>query len=69
MASRRAAHARMRRGGQPAMPSQPHARRTAHTQIRQGGIIRQENESSMEGPDDSRQAQQPAKAWKARRPS
>lgn len=46
-----------------------HSRRGIHHQRRTGGILRQENESSMEGPDDSRQAQKPAKAWKARRPS
>jgi hypothetical protein len=54
MASRRAAHHCRRRGNL-------HARR-------RGGIMRQESQSSSEGPDDSRQAQQPAKAWKPRKP-
>lgn len=54
MATRREAHCRSRRGIH-------HARRT-------GGILRQEGESSMEGPSDSAKAQKPAKAWKARKP-
>ena len=46
-----------------------HSRRGIHHQRRTGGILRQEGESSAEGPDDSRTAQKSAKAWKARRPS
>jgi hypothetical protein len=53
MASRRAAHCARRRGVH-------HARRT-------GGILRQENESSAEGPDDSPKAAKATKAWKPRR--
>ena len=53
MASRREAHCHSRRGIH-------HARRT-------GGILRQENESSAEGPDDSPKAAKAQKAWKPRR--
>jgi hypothetical protein len=42
-------------------------RRVSHTRMRHGGILRQENESSMEGPDDSAKAAKATKAWKARR--
>ena len=53
MATRREAHCHSRRGIH-------HARRT-------GGILRQEGQSSREGPDDSARAQKPARALKARR--
>lgn len=53
MATRREAHCHSRRGIH-------HARRT-------GGILRQEDESSREGPQDSPKAQRAAKAWKARK--
>ena len=53
MASRREAHCARRRG--------------AHHAMRREGIIRQEGESSMEGPDDSPKAAKAQKAWKARR--
>jgi len=53
MASRREMHCSRRRG--------------THHQRRTGGILRQENESRQEGPDDSRQAAKAQKAWKARR--
>jgi hypothetical protein len=53
MATRREAHCAQRRGIH-------HARRT-------GGILRQEGESSAEGPDDSPKAAKAQKAWKARR--
>jgi hypothetical protein len=53
MASRRELHCARRRGTH-------HARRT-------GGILRQEDESKQEGPDDSAKAAKAAKAWKARR--
>ena len=42
-------------------------RRDAHHARRTGGIMRQEGQSKAEGPDDSGKAQQPAKAWKARK--
>ena len=44
-----------------------HSRRGLHHQRRTGGILRQEGESSAEGPNDSKQAAKPAKAWKARK--
>ena len=44
-----------------------HSRRGIHHARRTGGIIRQENESSMEGPDDSAKAAKATKAWKPRR--
>jgi len=53
MASRRQAHCRLRRG--------------IHHAMRTGGIMRQEGQSSMEGPDDSPKAAKAAKAWKARK--
>ena len=43
------------------------SRRSAHHTRRTGGIMRQEGQSKSEGPDDSGKAQQPAKAWKARK--
>jgi len=43
------------------------ARRGAHHARRTGGILRQENESSAEGPDDSPKAAKATKAWKPRR--
>lgn len=42
-------------------------RRVSHTKMRREGIIRQERESSREGPDDSPRAQAPVKALRARR--
>jgi hypothetical protein len=53
MASRRTAARAMRRGAQ--------------CQRRRGGIIRQEGQSSAEGPDASPKAVKASKAWKARR--
>ena len=45
-----------------------HSRRGIHHQRRTGGILRQEGESSTEGPDGSPKAQKAVKAQKARRP-
>jgi hypothetical protein len=42
-------------------------RRGAHSRMRNGGIVRQEGQSSAEGPSDSPKAQKAAKAWKARK--
>lgn len=53
MATRREAHCHSRRGIH-------HARRT-------GGILRQEGESSREGPSGSPKAAKAVKAWKARK--
>jgi hypothetical protein len=42
-------------------------RRLAHTAMRRQGVIRQEAESSSEGPDDSPRAAKSQKALRARR--
>jgi hypothetical protein len=42
-------------------------RRGAHHARRTGGILRQENESKSEGPDDSPKAAKATQALKARR--
>lgn len=43
-------------------------RRRRHAEMRKAAVIRQENESSVEGPDDSSKAQKGQRAWKSRRP-
>ncbi len=67
MGSRRAVHARMRRGTPPAPGSHARLRRDAHAEIRQGGVLSQERQSSAEGPSDSPEAVKAIKAWKARK--
>jgi hypothetical protein len=47
--------------------SQLKSRRVSHAIMRRCGIIRQENESSSEGPRDSPSAQKAVKAQTARR--
>ena len=42
-------------------------RHRLHAEMRKAGVIRQENQSSIEGPDDSRTAQKALKAWKSRK--
>lgn len=44
-------------------------RRRAHAELRKAGVIRQEYQSSVEGPDDSKKAQKALGNWKARKPS
>ena len=48
-------------------PQEMAQRRGIHHARRTGGILRQEGESSMEGPQDSAKAAKAQKAWKARR--
>lgn len=42
-------------------------RRDTHSRMRLGGVMRQEGESSREGPDESPKAAKAVKAWKARK--